>query len=265
MPLTANCDVFAAIHDEGINRVAKHIMQRRPSLFNYATPSFIDRPELLCSKIDVEPAIAVNGDPIIGEATPWHVPGTQPPVMLEYCVQLLTAQVDFHPGGTISLPPQIGTLDPQSFAIHAAATAGVGVLDEALAQGLHWFSGHKTRAPQVFPSVGQVTDRLCFKLELFVAGLVRIVEVAGEYRIVPTITHFEIVNITPDDLETVLEYALKTFVQYALFPKLTFSLETLTFQLMEIITVHLKPAAAVPTNPAIEDHQLKTFVDVEII
>ena len=51
---------------------------------------------------------------------------------------------------------------------------------------------------------------------------------------------------------------LKTFVQYALFPKLTFSLETLTFQLMEIITVRLIPAAAVPTNPTIEDNQLES-------
>ena len=35
--LTDNCDIYAAINEAGINRVVRHAMRQRPSLFNYGT------------------------------------------------------------------------------------------------------------------------------------------------------------------------------------------------------------------------------------
>ncbi|HEX7482132.1 MAG TPA: hypothetical protein VF350_01525 [Candidatus Bathyarchaeia archaeon] len=57
MALTSNSDLYAAIRDEGINRVDKHIMRQRPSLFNYGTILVKSNPSLLCSCIDAAPGV----------------------------------------------------------------------------------------------------------------------------------------------------------------------------------------------------------------
>ena len=37
MAFTDNCDLYAAVHEDGVNLVIRHIMRQRPSLFNYGT------------------------------------------------------------------------------------------------------------------------------------------------------------------------------------------------------------------------------------
>ena len=37
MALTDKCDLFGAVHEKGVNRVTRHMMRQRPSLFNYGT------------------------------------------------------------------------------------------------------------------------------------------------------------------------------------------------------------------------------------
>ena len=39
MAFTDNCDLYAAVHEDGINLIARHILRQRPSLFNYERPT----------------------------------------------------------------------------------------------------------------------------------------------------------------------------------------------------------------------------------
>ena len=48
MALTDDCDLFASLHEDGLNKVVRHVMRQRPSLFNYATPDIIANRELWC-------------------------------------------------------------------------------------------------------------------------------------------------------------------------------------------------------------------------
>lgn len=52
MAFTDNCDLYIAIHEEGINRIITHIMRQRPSIFNYGEPSVVDNNNFLCSPIE---------------------------------------------------------------------------------------------------------------------------------------------------------------------------------------------------------------------
>jgi hypothetical protein len=40
MAFTDHSDLFAAVHEHGINTTIGHLMRQRPSLFNYATILF---------------------------------------------------------------------------------------------------------------------------------------------------------------------------------------------------------------------------------
>ena len=52
MAFTDNCDLFGAVHEDGVNRVIRHIMRQRPSLFNYATADVAPHAGLWCAKVD---------------------------------------------------------------------------------------------------------------------------------------------------------------------------------------------------------------------
>ena len=65
MPFTSNCDFYVAIQDAGINRVVRHVMRQRPSLFNYGTALLAQNTHLLCAAIDVAPEVTLAGNPLI--------------------------------------------------------------------------------------------------------------------------------------------------------------------------------------------------------
>src|SRR5690606_13193625 len=136
MAFTDNCDLFGSVHEDGINLVVRHFMRQRPSLFNYATPIFHGRDDLLCRRIEAAKSVRDAGNPLFTEQEPLPVIGTPFPMGINFCVQLTEARVDFHPG-SIDLPPEIGELKAQSFALWMSACAGVdcpsqAVIDEYL-------------------------------------------------------------------------------------------------------------------------------------
>lgn len=46
MAFTDNCNIFAAFHEDGFNRIVGHVRHQRPSLFNYATAGVAANPRL---------------------------------------------------------------------------------------------------------------------------------------------------------------------------------------------------------------------------
>jgi hypothetical protein len=137
MALTDHSGLYGAIHEDGINLVVRHLMRQRPSLFNYATSVFHERPNLFCEKIEAAPSVLNAGNPLFTEQEPLPVLGAPFPLGINFCVQLTDAQVDFHPGNVFNLPPELGDLKEQQLALRARACAGLDcpsqeVIDEFL-------------------------------------------------------------------------------------------------------------------------------------
>lgn len=291
MAFTDNCSLFGALDEAGINLVVRHVMRQRPSLFNYATAFVRDHPQLLCEKIDPHPWVIARGNPIVTVEDPLPILGSNGSVGVNFCAQITRAEIDFHPGGVFPLPAELAPpLAEQHFAFHVRVCAGLGCPPKRLIrdfadlvdiQVANPFKAdpHKERPsgqdrpekegepkppPRAIP-----TDKLdCFCLDLFVTGHVEIVGSAGNERLVGKLDGLEIVDIEPKGLENSIECYLTLLIQLVILPRLSFAMKAIIFEILDgLATVTLKPtpiSAAVPHNPAIEQNQLKVFIDMEV-
>ena len=133
MAFTDHCDVFASINESAIRRVISHFTRQRPSLFNYGSAGVQQRPELLCRPIDAHPVAVARGDVLITALPSLPVVFTDnPPLQMDWCVQLSKAALDVHPGNVITLPPELDPLGEQRLAGQLAVCAGLGCPQEAL-------------------------------------------------------------------------------------------------------------------------------------
>lgn len=288
MALTSNSEMFASVHEEGVNRVVRHVMRKRPSLFNYGTVLFVNRPELLCAKIDPHPWVLQRGNPLITVEDPLPLIGTDGALGLNFCLQLTEARVDFHPSNVFALPPELRPLGPQRFAFQARACGGIGcpsrlLHDRSIApppthkprpigsQSDDRQSDGDNKGPQLPPIPLPMDELDCFCLELFAVCHFEIIGTPGSQRLVGRLDGLEIVDIKPDGLENSIECYLSTLVQLVLLPRLGILLDALVFNIpvagITNATVKVSatpPSAAVPRNPAVEGDQLKVFVDVEV-
>src|SRR5690606_3974969 len=124
MAFTDESDLFGSVHEDGVNLVVRHLMRQRPSLFNYATPTFHARPDLFCRPIDAAKSVKDAQNPLFTEQEPLPVFGTPFPMGIDFCLQLTEARVDFSPQD-MDLPPELGELPPQRLALEASACAGL--------------------------------------------------------------------------------------------------------------------------------------------
>lgn len=301
MALTSNCSLFGSINEEGINLAVRHIMRKRPSLFNYGTAFFLKRPELLCEKIDAHPWVIQRHNPLFTVEDPLPLLGTNGAFGLNFCAQLTAAEIDFHPGKVFELPPELGQLPKQHFALHLRACAGIGcpsrrflggidatqleTRSDVREQELQLYlrkAGDKVqrgnemifeppRSEPKLPPIPIPFDELqCFCLDLFAVCHFEITGTEGNQFLRGRLDGLEIVDIRPQGLENSIECYLSTLLQLVIFPRLSIALEKLVFGIpLDItnatVTVSATPiSAAVPNNPAIENDQLKVFVDVEV-
>ena len=138
MSFTSNSDIYVAVQDAGINRVVKHVMRQRPSLFNYGTVLISQDIQLLCSAIDADPAVFAADNPLVTVIDPLPVVGTN--YAMNYAIQLTNGLIDFYPGNIITLPPGLNPpLPAQELAVHFGFCAGLGC------------PGGPTRRPPVLP------------------------------------------------------------------------------------------------------------------
>ena len=132
MAFTDHSDLFASVHEDGINLVVRHIMRQRPSLFNYATPAFSRNPELFCVRIEAAQTVLDAGNPLFTEQDPLPVLGAPVEIGLNFCLQLTDLQIDFHPGNAFELPPELAPLGAQRVALRMKACAGLGCPPEGV-------------------------------------------------------------------------------------------------------------------------------------
>lgn len=267
MAFTDNCDLFASVHEDGVNRVINHIRQQRPSWFNYATADIAANRELWCSKIDVTGDVVKYKNSFFTIMPPLPILGADsPPLGIGFIAQLTKALIDFHPGNKITLPPELNPpLQPQHFALDFRVCGGLGCASQRELEQIPigGFSPNEA-AGRDGKEVVLRTRPICFCLEVFVTGHFTL----ENNFLLGHVDGIEIVDITPDGLESNLECYLKMCVTAVLREKLAIQMEklTLSFPLFDIATITLSPSPnpPVPNNPAVEEDQLKIFIKMTV-
>ena len=126
MALTDHSDLFAAMHENGINATIRQLMLQRPSMFNYATILFTQAlSSQFCVPINVPPGGLAPGQSLFTVEPQLPVLGAPRPLGLDWCLQLTNVSVDLFPGNTLTLPPELGPIGSQQFALHLRACFGL--------------------------------------------------------------------------------------------------------------------------------------------
>ena len=267
MSLTEKCDIYAAIHDAGINRVVKHLMQQRPSLFNFGTSFLASNPNLLCEKIIAVQEVNRQQNPLLTILEPIPVIGlplsqsSSNNLAINFAIQLSKAEIDFHEGNVFPLPSELVPLANQRLATHFKVCAGLDCLGDLPVL---------RRPPNTRPSTSKLE---CFCLDLYAIGGCKISGLAENQKIGLKIEGLEIVDLKPQGLENAIECYAKSVLNHGIFPHVAEIISKLTFGIITIPpsngnfqvsgNLQLSGTTTVPNNPAIEDDQLKTFINLD--
>lgn len=273
MPFTDVSDLYGAVNEEGINLVVRHVMRKRPSLFNYGTQAVLVNPALHCVRIDAAPEVVANGNPLMTREDPIEIVGTNGQYGLDFCAQLTELKVDFHPGGAISLPPELAPLDAQRFAISATACAGIGCPSEDWLRRLPPIrplppKRDDDRPEPKLPPTPIPVDRLnCFCLSLFVEAHFEVSGTATDPVLEARVDGVEIVDLTPQPLEDSIECYLRLVLQLVVLPRLGVAVTTLLGKLRESLPPGTDVEApsgtpAIPHNPSVEQDELRLRLNV---
>ena len=273
MAFTDNCDLYAAVHEDGINLVARHVMRQRPSLFNYASQYVIDHPEVACSPVDHTIDVTNHRNPLFKLLGPIPLFGVDaPPVGLNFSAQLVEAKIDFHPGNVINLPAELNPpLPAQHMALKLRVCGGLDCPSQDFINQIKPDPPDNTqgkdegRQPQA-PIVPASRKLLCFCLDAYVVAHVDLESVFGKPGLVGKVDGVDIVDIKPDNLEETINCYLRTTLELLLKEKLAIPLEklALSFPVFGLGSITLTPTSnpPIPHNPAIEEDQIKAFVTI---
>jgi hypothetical protein len=268
MPFTSNCDLYGAVHEDGINLAILHLQRQRPSLFNYATADIAGNQDNWCQPIPATADVYKYKNPLFTIMDPIPVFGADSPkVDLGFIAQVSNIKIDFFPSNAIALPPALTPpLQPQHFALQVKVCGSV-VCPSAkeigsIPFGSEIFSDAVIKAPTVHLS-GQIK---CFCLDVFAVGHVQRILVGGQISLLGIVDGLEILDLTPTPLKNVIICYLKTTLNVILREKLTiaFNLLMLNLPLGAFATVTLAATAnpPIPNNPAIEDDLVKAFITI---
>ena len=133
MAFTSHSNLFAAVHENGINTTIGQLMRQRPSLFNYATLLFTQALSTqFCQPIAPPP----GGGPLFTVEPQLPVLGAPQPLGLDWCLQLSNVSIDLYPGHTLTLPPELDPIGFQQFALHLRACFGLACPSDLMVENL---------------------------------------------------------------------------------------------------------------------------------
>ena len=274
MALTDHCDLFGAFHEDGFNRIVDHIRFQRPSMFNYATQAIADNLALLCRSIEAHPRLNHHGNPLVTIIDPLPIPGSH--FALNFSVQIVDVKIDFHPGNVVTLPAELSPLAAQRLAISLTVCAGIGCPPaQVIADNIppppdpnaDPNAPPPPPPPQVVLPPGQ--RLICVCLNAALTGSLRFKEYFQHFFLEPVVDRLEITDIQPPDLESGLECIIDATLRLSFLPQLRFLLEKLTLDLTDDVAINVQPkpvpvSAQVPNNPALENNEVRAFIDVEV-
>ncbi|MDA4113724.1 MAG: hypothetical protein OK474_06735 [Thaumarchaeota archaeon] len=283
MVYTTGCDIYLAIHENGINDLISRLMSEVPSLFNFGSSYIAMYPHLACNDINAAPIdpedplispIDISGlPPVTSNMSLNPFPAETPPIGTpvpfnlyipipspDFLVQLSKLQVDFYPGNAISLPSTVpAPLPTQHFAIHAQTFVGA----TCPPLGNRSLQGEQKHLPRV--------ELDCFSLDLFAEGVLKNPNTARFLNV--NLNGLDIVGFKPDGLRHLIDCYLMYFTNgvlssvsssvNALLAE-TLNLESLLDYNPATFTLQISPSMTVPNNPAVEDDQVKFFMNANV-
>ncbi|MEJ7604896.1 MAG: hypothetical protein WKF37_01170 [Bryobacteraceae bacterium] len=192
----------------------------------------------MCKAIQPHPIVFLRNNPLLTIVDPLPIPGTN--FGLNFAVQLTDLQIDFHPGARFPLPPELKPpLLLQRLAIKLTVCGGIGCPPREV---IDQFIPPPADSPQ--PTTGQSFPRdpngasprrevivlptrqlLCFCLDAFAVGGVRIATYNGKPYLEPFIDSIEIVDIKPEGLENSIECYITMLLKLVVLPGLRFLLQ----------------------------------------
>ncbi len=254
MTFTQNSDVYVAIYEAGINRVVRHFMRQRPSFFNYGTSFVAAHPLLLGQSIDAAPEVLAAANPLIAVIDPLPVFYTN--FKLDFGLQLTGFDIDFYPGNVISLPPALNPPLPlQQLVCHVIINAGL--------------SSPSSTTPSPGTFVLPTSSLRCFTIDIFTTCGCEIDGVVGNQKILPKVDGIDIAELQPVNMEKSIETYALLALNEGLLPAKGEAISNIAFNTISIPhdwgTLKLSASTSVVHNPAIEDDQLKIFIDLDDI
>jgi len=235
---------------------------------------------MLCEKIEAAPEVIKANNPLIKILDPLPVIGIGPisedlstlpdiiktNIALNFAVQLSKGEIDFFEGNVFALPPDLSPLLDQRLAIHFKFCAGIGCPGELPNLGPTGTSRRNTFIP--------ATEIECFCLDLYATAECKIDGLVPNQRIKPKVDGIKIIDLKPEGLEHAITCYSKLVLNYGIFPPVSEFISNLAFKLFTIppITtedlqisgdIQISGSTMVPNNPAIEENQLKVFVNLD--
>jgi hypothetical protein len=191
MSLTQAQRVFASIHESALNDMLRAFFGARPRYLRYGSPAFVPATNVTATQM---PAIAFPG-----------LPGG-----IDWAIRFALPRVDlFKPSEP--LPPQL-TLPPGGFALRTRVELCINCMRRRDDRGQD--PAGKPNDDRRPNSLGEVT---CTELEVFATGhLDSWTDASGNGAIRLRVDAVELVDITPDSLESVLECLIRMLLDAAL-------------------------------------------------
>lgn len=190
MSLTEAEDVFGGIHEDALNDLLHAFFTARPRYLHYASPGFVAA---------TTPAVTQIG------AIPFpNVPGG-----IDWAVSLEIPVVDLH-RQTQPLPPEL-TLTPGQLSVRTGVTLCLGCRHDRInPEPPRPTHGHGERPREAPPRDDRRRmHESCCRLDIFAIGhLERVIADNGEPAVAIAVDSVELVDVKPDDLETILECLL---------------------------------------------------------
>lgn len=265
MPLTSNCDAIGIFSEEAFNKIIRQVMYQMPSTFNYATKKLITQNNF-CSSIYADPVLIQMGKTVVTKIDKIPVFGSDSG--LDFCMQVKDFKLDFHPNNTVVLPPELGDLSVQQFAMSMKINAGVLC-------GNSRFSAikpkevtlMKKKLSEVFLMDRGIVfnsffrDKLsCFSMEAY--AVLTIVNDSNFLSL--KLIGLEIKDIEPVVLENIIEYYIKKVLQESVLPKMNIAISKLIFGLDSYASISPMPkSTAIPFNPSITNNKLTVYLKVQ--
>jgi hypothetical protein len=260
-------DLYAAITDDAVNRIIGLLHVQAPYLFNYVAPSIKLQTDpqgnftgivdnwLTCSDVAPDPPAGI---PRYRRIPPLQLPGVA--VKLPYSIQLIEVKVDFHPSDQVTLPAELlPPLAEQRFAIQAVVEFGLACVPPAAVRvaGLGTFGGN---VPVTQLPVLPVDSLTCFVVQIFAVGHLTVDPASQQIRM--EVDGLEILDVAPSGLEEAIECYLIAMLKAAILPGLVLALQTIPINTLGLTAVTPTLTAGLPNNPAIEQNELRVWLDL---
>ena len=192
MSLTQTRSVFASIHESALNDLLHAYFIARPRYLRFGSPAFVPATHVTATQM---PAIQFPG-----------LPGG-----IDWSVQFDLPRIDLHKQND-ALPPQL-SLTPGSFSLRTGVTLCINCMKRRDDRGKPGNPDDKPRDDKP----GSLGEVVCAEIGVFAVGHLDVWnDAAGNGEVRLRIDAVELVDVTPDGLESVLECLIRMLLDAAL-------------------------------------------------